>query len=461
MSNHVMFVVGNTHRNVREANAKLDHSRTYRKTHDWTLYVDVISGDKDIIDHVTFDMQHSSFRPQVFTHRSPTRITDSNGRTRWRFATRQQTYGVIPCQITLKGCGGSDLTLNYRVRSSNHEEVQSRRFVESRPQKALGPVPIPNVSFGVELELTSSRTQTPDQVAQSLTQQSGHDVAIMTEEYGLASRTYDTWKLMRDSSIECHITRPDCNAFELVSPILSGMHGLSECNALVMALGRVPSLKVNKSMGFHVHVSVQNVGLKKLIKICQQFIKYEEAMDAFMPPSRCNNTFCKSNKAAVPGATNKLKHEALARCRSLEELCDKMNPSPGERYYKLNLQNIKTGRQPTIEFRQHSATVSTEKILSWIRFCVLLVSNSARVKAPTPLKASRTQGEQVDMLFDYVIKDRYLARFYKDRRKQLRLEMRDGDQDYCCDGCSHGGGCSAVRTVRTGVVRTTHRYKTG
>ena len=442
MSGSVSFVVGNTYQSIHEANAKLDRSRSYRKIHDWTIYVDVLSGDPDTIDHVIFDMQNSTFHPQVFKHHAPIRIQGADGRTRWRFASRQQTFGMITCQVTLVGRGGSIVTLNHDVRTHNYEEAQRFRFSEERPQKTLGPTPIPNISFGIELELTSSRTQTPDQVARFITEWSGYHVAVMTEEYALARETYGTWKLMSDSSIECHINRPDCNAFELVSPILRGAKGLHECQKVIDAIRNISCIKVNKSMGFHVHVNVQNVARRDLIKICQNFVKYEDSIDSLLPPSRRNNnTYCKSNKAAVPGFTNRQRHEALARCcsTSLAKLCDTMNPSPRERYYKLNLQNIKTGRQPTIEFRQHSATASTEKILNWIRFCTTFVANSIRLKAPSPLKSNRTETEQLEMLFEYVIKDRYLASFYKERRKRLR---EGGDEDdHCCSGCAHGGIC--------------------
>jgi hypothetical protein len=170
-----------------------------------------------------------------------------------------------------------------------------------------------------------------------------------------------------------------------------------------------------------------------------------------MPPSRRDNSYCKSNKAAIFGSTNRQRHETLARCSSLEQLCDTINPSPRERYYKLNLFNLKTGRQPTIEFRQHSATASAEKILNWIRFCTAFVANSIRLKSPSPLKPSRTQAEQFEMLFEYVIKDRYLATCYNERRKRLREE---GEEDeHCCSGCANGETCSASnKAVLTGFV---------
>jgi hypothetical protein len=115
------------------------------------------------------------------------------------------------------------------------------------------------------------------------------------------------------------------------------------------------------------------------------------------------------------------------------------------------LNNLKTGRQPTIEFRQHSATTSTPKILNWIRFCTCFVANSIRLPSPSPLKPSRTQAEQFEMLFEYVIKDRYLATCFRERRKQLREEV--GEDDHCCSGCARGGTCStANRVLYTGFA---------
>ena len=96
-------------------------------------------------------------------------------------------------------------------------------------------------------------------------------------------------------------------------------------------------------------------------------------MDSFMPPSRrngspeCDNYFKSNRKSVQPvGATNKQRHVALSHCCNVATLARMMNEDG--RYYKLNLQNLVTGRQPTIEFHQHSATLNYDKISAWVRF---------------------------------------------------------------------------------------------
>ena len=439
----VEFVVGNTY-------ARLSHRSAPRvgRIHDWTLYVDILDGDIDLIQHVEFVMGES-FTPRNFVHHCPVPVYGMDGRKRWRFASRQQSLRGVDCEINIKGCGGSNLNVFYTVRTRAFEERRARRFVETRPYKNLGPVEIPDRKFGLELELSTANWEPTEIVAAALERTANKRVDVMTNDYRASRQSYEDWKLVHDGSIACHRNRPDCNAFELVAPILRGPNGLRQCETMLHALSRVHSIKVNKSMGFHVHINVQNAGLVNLKKICQNFIKYERAMDTIMPQSRRVNQYCKSNKAVIPGRTNEQRHEQIDACQTVKELCYLMNPGPGHRYYKLNLDNLRTNRMQTLEFRQHSATSSPEKILAWIRFCLHFVSNSIRLKAPSNLKDSRTVDEEFDMLFQYVIKDRYLQRFYRNRREELSrlsdvaaaIGHGHEDQDACCNGCDDGQSC--------------------
>jgi len=166
----------------------------------------------------------------------------------------------------------------------------------------------------------------------------------------------------------------------------------------------------------------------------------------FMPPSRRTGSsesdqYFKSNRAAVGDKTvsNLTRNRTLSACGTTSELCRVMNPSG--RYYKLNLQNLASGRQPTIEFRQHSGTSNFEKISTWVRFCMAIVTNSSQFKEPSALKKSRTLDEQLEMLFEYVIKDRALRDTF--RLRQTAVLGDNSEAEACCSGCAHGGTCAS------------------
>jgi hypothetical protein len=75
---------------------------------------------------------------------------------------------------------------------------------------------------------------------------------------------------------------------------------------------------------------------------------------------------------------------------------------------------------------------------------------------------NKVLSEQLDLLNQFVIKDRYLGTFYTNRVKELRTRDREeGEEEHCCSGCASGGSCSTtggkVRNIgvrRTGVMRT-------
>lgn len=462
MPESVDFIVGNSYNKIPRSKADFDKSGRFQKIHDWTLYVDIINGSPDVIERVCFDLG-SSFTPSIFTCASPIKVKYPNGNIVWRFKTRQQSYGAITATLTIRGCGGTLQKITHKTLLQHDSELlksPTQNFVEPRPLKALKPLKIDDLQqFGIELELTSANYVGVNSIADMInnsnhSRQNNINVDVINS-YSEGRATTTNWKIVPDSSIQCSTSSPDCNKFELVSPILMGGSGLNQINKILKQLDNVePKLKVNKSMGYHVHIDVNSFSHDQLVKISQNFIKYEDAIDTFMPLSRRSGSlesdqYFKSNRQSIftriikeygyqPNkGTNRLCHDKLQETNSIEELVNLMN-SDG-RYFKLNLQNLLSGRQPTIEFRQHSATVNYEKVSYWIRFCVAFVLNSAKLPSPTPFADNKSIDNKLDALFQFVIKDRALRDFYLDRRQHLSLD--EGDSP-CCTCCSNGERCA-------------------
>lgn len=67
---------------------------------------------------------------------------------------------------------------------------------------------------------------------------------------------------------------------------------------------------------------------------------------------------------------------------------------------------------------------------------IAFVRNSARLKSPKPFLKGRPLYYQFDAMFQFVIKDRALRNFYRERQ--------DAVHDHCCTACLGGGTCAAV-----------------
>jgi hypothetical protein len=315
-------------------------------------------------------------------------------------------------------------------------------FTESKRLRPLSKIKLPYSSkFGIELELTSANEIIPEDIAYYI--EGNRTEVSVIQNYSDGRHTSNNWKIVPDSSIVCNISQPDCNKFELVSPPLKSGDGLSTVHSILKRMEQIrPKLKVNKSMGFHVHVDVSGFSTFQLVKVCQQFVKYEEIIDLFMPNSRRtgsaeSNHYFQSNRENVVNrlytSSNRGVHDALGHCYDTHSLVDLMNGS--SRYYKLNMQNLVTRRQSTLEFRQHSASMNYEKIGAWVRFCVLFCWNSAKLRAPTPFAEGRNTERKFNALFQFVIKDRALRDFYRKRMDHL-ASGREDDDCACCSVCS-------------------------
>ena len=293
-------------------------------------------------------------------------------------------------------------------------------------------------AFGVEIELLSD--DGVDDLADGF-ERAGEPYVILDT---VNRDTTKAWKIEPDLSL------PAGRGFELVSPILRGANGrhrlvtvMNQINelrgsdiqfTLVEALGGAcrlapgvqpePGSYVNKKCGYHVHVDLTGIKFAGVRRICQNWAKYEDAIDLFLPESRRGNAnrFCRSvrhNGFLGPG-TNKQVNDYIGACEDMDELMACTNPitseDPAGRYYKLNL---RTGNKNTIEFRAHSGTTDTEKLKRWINFVVAFVENSALSPAPKSFYDDRDAVHKFHRLFEWVVRGNSIYNFYYERALEL------------------------------------------
>jgi hypothetical protein len=95
------------------------------------------------------------------------------------------------------------------------------------------------------------------------------------------------------------------------------------------------------------------------------WLKYEACFDSIVPKSRRNNRFAAGIRSKF--ATLEAGFAKLATATSIQGLTRIMNSdgySGSSRYHKLNLESMV--RHGTVEFRQHSGTVSGLKMVNWV-----------------------------------------------------------------------------------------------
>ncbi len=524
----VHFTVGNTYRQLLPAEASYDRTGRHLKIHDWTLYVDVLPGqDPDVIDRVTFDMRDNSFATQAFTCHCPIRIQGSLGSafigqisgndnrnnsqaqfgqatkeeedkspdpssmalrphpniSRWRFSTRQQTYGSVDVLVTIRGRGGGKATVPYTVvlhpKGYECQDGSLRPFVEKRPQQQLRPLKMMDMYFAVEIHFpisdgcgaAPSLSLSLSETARSVYARS--KIPIILEQSvnvrtkvssGKSRETSLAWlmKLNQPSTSYCgkiihnNIT-DNTSIISISSPILIGGHGLNECYKIIEGLPsssctllsnntNIPRpLSSSCTARLYVQIDITSLSIQQIVKVCQNFVKYEDAMDSFMPWSQREDRseYCRSNKQSVEGNTNKQRNQRISKCETMQDLLNCFNPV--EKYhYKLHIRRVALGNNASpdeitnnaaaatttssiaikraIEFRQHASPKDKTAMTHWIRFCSAFVRNSSRLRSPTALKSTTSLEEEFELLFEYVVKDRALRNYYRMRRNEFAIE---------------------------------------
>lgn len=179
------------------------------------------------------------------------------------------------------------------------------------------------------------------------------------------------WKAEHDSSIQTQSGYVDC---EIISPPLKGVEGLRQVITVLRWLKSVGA-KVNASCGVHVHVGFEATDGEALARLVRLVSKHEKAIFAQTgTKSREDNVFCRPIKTS---GTYESKFKGVKEKDVRQD--EFFRERGSNRYFSLNLTNLATGRNPTVEFRAFAGTLNEWKMLGHIRTCLGLVERAMNV----------------------------------------------------------------------------------
>jgi hypothetical protein len=243
--------------------------------------------------------------------------------------------------------------------------------------------------FGVELEVLGGDHYRED-VAEAMS-----DAGLPTRVEGYNHDERQHWKVVTDASLA------GTNPMEVVSPVLERWPGVDEVRRAVNTLDAL-GCRVNRTCGYHVHIDAGELRLDDLKNLIALYATLEPAIDAVMPKSRRGrqNIYCRSVRQYLwPVAGDMTQREQgvgslkpglkkLAEATSVDRLHQLMRWGASntrgrlchERFCKLNLDALL--RHGTVEFRQHSGTLSEVKALAWLDFCQNAVDRAVEGYVP-------------------------------------------------------------------------------
>ena len=407
-------------------------------THDWKVHLDVIEGDpRPIIARIEADFGPTFLRQRLYVCNRPRKMRNTNSDTNndsngngnetaivWRcFDSRQKCGGTPPVQISIVGMGGTVLRVKFYP--DNYSEPVEGYFFEK------------NVSvFGIGNELSSLLPiPLPPNRAFSIEQVSSPIVGVSSTTIAGGGGGGD----------------PENDVLLLSTPNLpnnlsweQGEEGIQNIRqSLVASTDQIANKSISNAV--NTIISVQLFGdtpnkknVDNLLKMTQQFIKYEDAMDKIIQINRQSRILGfnmlqnegpsgKSNKCDVEGDTNRARHDTLASCSSnVRDLVKAMNPIKDQRYKLMFAREEKT-ETVTAQFFFHMVPNDINFTIALLRFCTLFVHNSFRFQKPSPLKSSRSIEHEMDFLFSMVVRDRFVEEMLLSGGRNKEENVEDDD----------------------------------
>ena len=191
---------------------------------------------------------------------------------------------------------------------------------------------VPDRAFGCELEfLCNNHRGSVHDIQQVVDEVADEPIYVYGEPTRKASKA---WKLVPDASL------PAGTGYELVSPILRGSEGRARLARTLEAINAYDLVGVDRRCGYHVHIDLTGIDFEGLKRICQNWVKYEDAIDLILPDSRRedNNKYARSIRENFnfENRYNKQANDRIAKAKNLRALHDLMNPirdDPDDPFY--------------------------------------------------------------------------------------------------------------------------------
>ena len=459
--------IGYVYHKIEDTKAIWDLSRTRKKIHDWTIFVQFDSEeDADKIEKVTFTLPSFKLYGEDVTYHCncPVSKMISNGEEKnnrhdndtttkqtmkWRFSSRHITYGknqtrkfvvaikilrgkvvkyqelkikfVEEGEVILKCCricvSNSHVAFNAPVKQLDNKETKlsaELEFFVTAPTHD-GPYKKNDIK-----DLLKYSIQKKDKRIQinfyDVDVDENRDKSLLLHHKHITNA--DCWGatfiLNDDSVIQYQLISPMCEVGLLMNNLVHVLTGIQTMDGF--------QVHPDSKMGLFIHVDVSTFHFEGIKNMCLNYVKYEKVMDNFMPPKRrLLSDYCKSNSAAIchddlcplEMITNKERHLKISSCKNEMELFNTMHPTSSVKVgeYKFNL--FVSNETKLISIRHHHMITDKVRAKLWIRFCYAFVLNSAKYSTRRNLAESTCDERAYKQLFMYVIKDRYIRDYAK------------------------------------------------
>eukprot|EP00494_Astrolonche_serrata_P000833 UN00839 len=139
--------------------------------------------------------------------------------------------------------------------------------------------------FGAELEMFIPNSNLTHADVTRKLQSCGVSVEVGSAISSRNNYRNGKFKIVHDSSVNSGAGGTRNCAFELVSPIMRGNHGVNKLYECVKHLSSL-NARVDKTAGYHVHVDMSNTTLVNKKRVAWNWHKFEAAFELLVSPSR-------------------------------------------------------------------------------------------------------------------------------------------------------------------------------